>query len=138
METDPVAFQVPAEDGLVEFFASSMEAMSGDEAVLVAESAGEILGFAAGRVLRPENDAAWQIQRELSALRLLIDVVAVAEPFRRRGVGTVLVRAIEEWGRARGASVAAVDGNWENGVAVGFYESRLGYRRRSLSLRKAL
>ena len=137
-ETDEAAFQVPVEDGLAEFFVSSLEAMADDETVLVAERGGEVLAFVSGRVLGPEDDARWQIQRELAARRLVIDVVAVSEPFRRRGVGSLLVGAIEEWARRRGAKVAAVDGNWENGVAVGFYETRLEYRRRGLTLRKRL
>jgi GNAT superfamily N-acetyltransferase len=138
VETDATAFQVPVEEGLAEFFVSSLEGMPDDETVLVAERDGEVLGFASARVLEPERDPRWQIQCELSARRLLIDVVAVSEPFRRERVGTALVRAVEDWARQRGAAVAAVDGNWENGVAVGFYEARLGYRRRSLTLRKAL
>lgn len=136
--TDATAFQVPVEEGLAEFLVSSLEAMEADETVLVAERDGEVLGFVSGRVLNPEGDAQWQIQRELAARRLLIDVVAVSEPHRRHHVGSALVGAIEDWARRRGAAVAAVDGNWENGVAVGFYEARLGYRRRGLTLRKAL
>ena len=138
VETDATAFQVPEEDGLAEFFVSSLEDMGDDETVLVAERDGDVLGFVSGRVLQPEGDAQWQIQRELAARRLLIDVVAVSETHRRQRVGSALVRAIEDWARSRGAVVAAVDGNWENGVAVGFYEARLGYRRRGLTLRKAL
>jgi GNAT superfamily N-acetyltransferase len=138
VETDAAAYQVPVEDGLHEWFESSLDAMPNDETVLVAERDGEVLGFISARVLEPQSDARWQIQRELSARRLLIDVVAISEPFRRRRVGTALVRAVEEWGRRRGATVAAVDGNWENGVGVGFYEGRFGYRRRGLTLRKAL
>jgi ribosomal protein S18 acetylase RimI-like enzyme len=138
VETDAAAFQVPVEDGLAEWFVSSLDVMQDDETVLVAERYGEVLGFLSARVLGPQSDAQWQIQRELSVRRLLIDVVAISEPFRRQRVGTALVRAVEEWGRRRGAAVAAVDGNWENGVAVGFYEAQLGYRRRGLALRKAL
>lgn len=138
VETDAIAFQVPVEEGLAEFFVASLAAMDDDETVLVAERDGEVLGFVSGRVLNPEDDAQWQIQRELGTRRLLIDVVAVSEPYRGRRIGSALMGAIEDWGRRRGAAVAAVDGNWENGVAVGFYEARLGYRRRGLTLRKAL
>lgn len=65
--TDATAFQVPVEEGLAEFLVSSLEAMEADETVLVAERDGEVLGFVSGRVLNPEGDAQWQIQRELAA-----------------------------------------------------------------------
>ena len=138
VETDATAFQVPVEEGLAESFAASLEAMDDDEVVLVAERDGEVLAFVSARVLEPADDAQWQIQRELAVRRLHIDAVAVSEPYRRQRVGSALVRAIEESARRRGCAVAAVDGNWENGVAVGFYEAGLGYRRRGLTLHKAL
>jgi hypothetical protein len=72
VETDATAFQVPVEEGLAEFFVSSIEAMGDDETVLVAERDGEVLGFVSG-VCWTEGEARWQIQRELAARRLLID-----------------------------------------------------------------
>ncbi len=88
------------------------------------------------RMLDPDPDAHFQLQRELAQHRLAIDALAVVEGSRRGGIGSALVRAAEAWGRAKGATVIVVDGNWSSGVAEAFYERALGYKRRGLTLRK--
>ena len=50
--------------------------------------------------------------------------------------GGGITLAAEDWGRGRGATAIVVDANWSTGVAEGFYERALGYRRRGLTLRK--
>jgi GNAT superfamily N-acetyltransferase len=133
-------FQVPDEDGLVDWLESGIEAMSGDPdlALLVADVDGVVAGWVGARLVTPVSDARWQLQRELAATRLIVDAVAVGEEHRGAGTGVELVLAAEEWGRERGATIAVADGNAHSGVVPRFYESRLGYRRRSVSLRKAL
>jgi GNAT superfamily N-acetyltransferase len=72
---------------------------------------------------------------------LIIDwlsVVAVADDHRRQGVGTILMEAAEEWGRQRGAVVAATDTNLHSPLSVPFYEDRMGYLRQAVILRKTL
>jgi GNAT superfamily N-acetyltransferase len=133
-------FQVPEGDGLVDWLECGVEAMESDPdlALLVAERDGEVIGWVGARLVTPVSDARWQLQRELASTRLIIDAVAVAEPHRGAGAGVDLVLAAERWGRERGATVAVADGNWASGIVPRFYEGRLGYRRRSVSLRKAL
>jgi len=133
-------FRVPDEEGLVGWLECGVEAMTADPdlALLVAEREGTVVGWVAARVITPVSDARWQLQRELAVTRLIVDAVAVAEPHRGAGTGIDLVRAAEDWGRERGATVAVADGNWASGMVQRFYEGRLGYRRRSVSLRKAL
>lgn len=133
-------FQVPDEDGLVDWLECGVEAMEADPdlALLVAEVDGTVVGWVGARLVVPVSDARWQLQRELAVTRLIIDAVAVAEEHRGSGTGVDLVQAAERWGRERGASIAVADGNWASGVVPRFYEARLGYRRRSVSLRKAL
>ena len=140
VEIDAGDFQVPDEAGLVDWLESGVEAMEEDHdlALLVAELDGEVVGFVGCRMATPISDARWQLQTELAKMRLIVDAVCVAEDHRGAGAGIELVGAAEDWGRERGASIAVVDGNWASGVAPRFYESRLGYRRRSVSLRKAL
>jgi GNAT superfamily N-acetyltransferase len=47
---------------------------------------------------RPAPDAHRPLQRELSMARLVVNLLAVTEGYRRRGVGTALMEAAEEWG----------------------------------------
>ena len=133
-------FQVPDEDGLVDWLEYGVEAMASDQdlALLVEEIDGEGGGWVGGGLVLPVSDARWQLQRELAVTRLIVDAVAVGEEHRGSGTGAELVLAAEEWGRERGATIAVADGNAHSGVVPRFYESRLGYRRRSVSLRKAL
>ncbi|MDQ5807533.1 MAG: GNAT family N-acetyltransferase [Actinomycetota bacterium] len=140
VEVSEQDFQVPDEDGLVDWLECGVEAMESDPdlALLVAEVDGEVVGWVGARLVTPVSDARWQLQRELATTRLIIDAVAVAAEHRGAGTGVDLVQAAERWGRERGASIAVADGNWASGVVPRFYEARLGYRRRSVSLRKPL
>ena len=136
----PADFQVPDEEGLVDWLESGIETMECDRdlALLVAEDDGDVIGWVGARLVTPVSDARWQLQRELATTRLIVDAVVVGEGHRGAGAGVDLVLAAERWGRENGATVAVADGNWASGVAPRFYEARLGYRRRSVSLRKAL
>ena len=140
VEISAADFQVPDEDGLVDWLECGVEAMESDQdlALLVGERDGEVVGWVGARIVTPVSDARWQLQRELATTRLIIDAVVVAEGHRGAGAGAELVLAAERWGRERGATVAVADGNWASGIVPPFYEKRLGYRRRSVSLRKAL
>ena len=140
VEVDPEDFRVPDEDGLVDWLECGVEAMESDPdlALLVCEDGDEVIGWVSARVITPVSDAPWQLQRELAATRVIIDAVAVAEEHRGSGTGVALVEAAERWGRDRGATIAVADGNWASGIVPRFYEGRLGYRKRSVSLRKAL
>jgi len=53
--------------------------------------------------------------------------IAVAEAARRQGWGTLLLRAVEDEGLARGAACAILDVRVTNTAALALYE-RLGYR----------
>lgn len=140
VEVSPTDFQVPDEDGLVDWLECGVEAMEADQdlALLVGERDHEVVGWVGARLVTPVSDAKWQLQRELAMTRLIIDAVAVSEEHRGSGAGVDLVLAAERWGRERGATVAVADGNWASGLVPRFYESRLGYKRRSVSVRKAL
>ena len=140
VEIDPRDFQVPDEEGLVDWLECGIEAMESDRdlALLVAEVGEEVVGWVSARLVTPASDARWQLQREYATTRLVLDAVVVGEQHRGVGAGLELVRAAEEWGRERGAVVAVADGNCASGIVPRFYEARLGYRRRSVSLRKPL
>jgi GNAT superfamily N-acetyltransferase len=99
---------------------------------------GQVVGMVDATVAPARPDGRWQLQRALSQTRLLINALAVADGYRRRGVGTALLTAAEEWGRRRGATVAMTDTNLRSPLSVPFYEDRMGYLRQAVVLRKTL
>jgi GNAT superfamily N-acetyltransferase len=89
-------------------------------------------------VQRPRPDGRWQLQRDQSRTRLLINALAVAEDYRRQGVGTLVMNAAEDWARSNGATVALTDTNLHSDLSVPFYEQRMGYLCQAAILRKPL
>jgi GNAT superfamily N-acetyltransferase len=135
----PDVIQEPDADGLAEWFEQAIgEERTDDTRWLVAERDGAVIGMVEAAVLRPVPDAHRQIQRDLSRTRLAVNLLVVTEGYRRRGVGTALMEAAEEWGRHRGAVMAVTDTNLSSPLSVPFYEERMGYRRQAVLLRKAL
>ena len=91
------------------------EMLAGGGCVLVAESAGEVIGFVCA--LAPDEAGSVYVNN-LHAL-----------PDRKgRGTGTALLEATMRWARAAGASAMHLKVLETNGAAIGFYESR-GWRR---------
>jgi len=45
---------------------------------------------------------------------------------------------VEQWGRANGATLIALDTYIGSPLSVPFYEERMGYRRQAVIFRKAL
>jgi GNAT superfamily N-acetyltransferase len=134
----PDVIQEPDGDGLAEWFEQAIgDERTDDTRWLVAERDGTVIGVVEATVLRPAADAHRQIQRDLSRTRLAVNLLVVTEGYRRRGVGTALMEAAEEWGRHRGAVVAVTDTNLSSPLSVPFYEERMGYRRQAVLLRKA-
>jgi GNAT superfamily N-acetyltransferase len=140
---DPVHFQVPATEGLVEFFESALGATSegsgsADALRLVAERDGQVAGWLSAHIEHPAASAAHQTVRELGWTRLMVDSVMVDQPLWRQGIGTALLEAAEAWGRDRGAEVARLNTYPGSTVSVPFYERHMGYQRRSILFQKAL
>jgi ribosomal protein S18 acetylase RimI-like enzyme len=75
--------------------------------------------------------------REVGVRRLSVDALAVAERFRRQGVGRMLMEAAERWGRRRGAELVVLDTWIDSPLSVPFYDA-LGYRRRQIKFDKPL
>jgi GNAT superfamily N-acetyltransferase len=104
---------------------------------LVAELDDEIAGYVEATIQEPPAWGRFFSSRDVRERRLYINALLTAEPYRRRGVGTRLVEAAEEWGRERGATVALLDTSYESPLSVPFWE-RMGYGRRSIIFRKRL
>jgi ribosomal protein S18 acetylase RimI-like enzyme len=96
---------------------------------LVAESAGEAVGYLAGRMgerttLRPVEVA------ELESMYVL-------EGYRGKGVGARLVDEFLGWAGSRGAERASVVAYAANERAIRFYQ-RAGFRPKSVSLERVI
>ncbi len=136
---DADAFQVPEAAGLVAWFEELLgRARSEDSSWLVAELDGRVVGDVAARLEYPVEDAERQLLRDLGRVRLSVDALSVDEAFRRRGVGERLMRAVEGWGREKGAVRSVLSTYHASPLSVPFYEQRMGYERRSIVFEKRL
>lgn len=88
-----------------------------ERCLFVAESDGELAGFAVGKVI----DAGADRLAELES-------VAVRNEMRRQGVGQALCHAVGEWCRAQGATVLELEVRAANAGAGALY-GRLGFER---------
>jgi GNAT superfamily N-acetyltransferase len=137
-EMNPETFQVPNDDGLVEWFESFLdESPKENELSLVGELDGEVVGSLEGRIEEPMETANRQMLRELGETRLVVNAMGVDPAHWRSGIGTALMRAAEEWAKERGATRSGLDTYLDSPVSVPFYE-KLGYRRHSINFRKRL
>ncbi len=134
----PDLFQVPQEDGLAAWLEDGLLNVPAEELILVAEYAGQAVGFIHAVIQPPLESAARQFVRDVAYPRLSIPALVVQQAYWRHGIGTQLLTAAEEWGRSRGASIALLDTYSESPISLPFYEQRMGYQRRAIHLRKSL
>lgn len=135
----PDYFKQPDEAGLVDFIENDAEWRDSPKNLcLVADIGGEVAGYIEATIQPPMDTAQWQSQRDLTAPRLFIGFVQTADRFKRSGVATGLVEAVEQWGREQGAVVAICDTYIDSPLSVPFWEARMGYERRAVILRKRL
>jgi GNAT superfamily N-acetyltransferase len=87
-------------------------------AVLVAEIGGQVVGMVTGQLL---------VSTAEGGATVLVEDMVVTEAVRHRGVGRALLRAVEEWAAAHGASRLQLLADRENLPALRFYEAR-GWR----------
>jgi GNAT superfamily N-acetyltransferase len=138
-ELDPDVGQVPGAAGLDDWFEQSLARPRPPGKIwLVAELGGQVTGFVEGVVEPPGPDAAWQIQRDLSRYRLMVGVLAVSAAFRKMGIGTALMLAIEDAARSQGAQVSLLDTSVRSDLSVPFYEHQMAYSRRAVIFRNTL
>ena len=138
-DLDPDAFQVPATDGLADWFEASARRDQDPETLrLVAVVDGTVVGIVVAHLESPHPEADKQLPRDLGRIRLHVDALSVGESARRSGVATQLMRAAEEWGRRHGATVALLETYGASPLSVPFYEQRMGYDRHAVIFRKRL
>jgi GNAT superfamily N-acetyltransferase len=126
-ELDPERFKVPA--GQPELESARW---------LVADDGGRIVGFAAGRIIRPHPEADLQPLTDAAATRLGIEAVFVAPEDRGQGIAAALIAALEEWARDEGAGVVLAESAFDSPLAVRFWDGADGYAPTSVRYRKRL
>jgi len=136
----PALFQYPDPDGLAPWLERRALAVAAreDRCYFVAERERAVAGFVTAHLERPLHEAARQFLRDAGQTRATVDALVVAERYRRRGVGTRLLGAVEAWARGQGAAVVLLDTSGHSELSVPFYEERMGYERVEVRFRKAL
>jgi GNAT superfamily N-acetyltransferase len=130
---------VPEHDAMVEWLAKALEEQVPDGSLwLVAELDGETVGDAQAELHEPATNAAIQPGLDPGRRRAHLHYLAVQARHRSRGIGSRLLRAVEEWAREKGAELLLTDTNLRSNVgAVEFYE-RHGFQKQAVILRKTL
>jgi len=132
-------FRIPSGEGLAEWFEGLLTPPgSEDEIKLACELDDLVVGFLDGELIGPAEDAERQMVIAMSLRRLSIGALAVERSSWRRGCGTTLLEAAEEWGRERGAEAVTLVTYERSPVSVPFYERGMGYSRGGLSFHKDL
>jgi GNAT superfamily N-acetyltransferase len=138
IELDPASFQLPAADGLADWFDGLHASTPPDACRLVAELDRELVGLAGATLLLPSDSARYQLLRGLSRPRASVGALAVAASHRRAGVGSALLTAVEEWAAAAGATELSLDTYHASPLSIPFYDSRPGWSRHGVIYRKSL
>jgi GNAT superfamily N-acetyltransferase len=135
-ELDSERFKAPSTNGLEAWIAAGLDRPS--ERWLVAETEGEIAGYAVGTIAGPHPEADFKMLTDAAAIRLGINVVHASAAQRRKGVATALIGALENWGRGQGAEIVLAETDINNPVAIPFWDNASGYARTSVRFRKRL
>ena len=103
---DASTFAVPDDDGLATWLVDELRDQADPERrlVLVADVAGDAVGFVVAGLVGAHPAPERQMQRDLAARGVRIEALAVRRDHWRRGVGTRLVTAVEDWAANRGAA----------------------------------
>ena len=68
----------------------------------------------------------------------MVEALVVERSSWRHGIGTQLMRAVEDWASARGATLSSVDTYVHSPVSMPFYEQGMGYAQRRVTFQKRL
>jgi GNAT superfamily N-acetyltransferase len=136
IDLDPERFKYPAGD-VVGWFESELQRPIPANAVwLVADADGAAIGEVEASILEPIENAEIQSQRDVGLRRAYVNYLAVQAVHRNHGVGSLLMEAVEQWAKERGAELILTDTRLD-GLPVRFYEKN-GYTQQSVILRKRL
>jgi GNAT superfamily N-acetyltransferase len=131
---DPERYLVPAAETIAERYRESRQLPEepGAGITLVAELAGEIVGFVDARLDQSPDP----MHREMTYCHVV--EIAVSVLHQSQGIGGRLLRGAEDWGRAQGAEFASLEYLAANMHAGDFYQRRMGYHPASILAIKRL
>lgn len=96
--------------------------------VKVAEAGGKVIGMCSAQLLVSTAEGAYSA---------LVEDMVVTESLQKRGVGSVLLNAVTEWSRLRGATRMQLLADKDNNPALSFYEKQGWSGTKLICLRKA-
>jgi GNAT superfamily N-acetyltransferase len=135
---DPDNFQIPSEAGLADWFEQHNVTDDPNALRLAATVHDEVAGFVLAELQAPLPHADRQMVRAVTCASVYVSALVVADRYRRSGIGTALMTAVEEWAASHGANLVSLDTNLRSPLSVPFYENKLGYTRHAVIFRKAL
>jgi ribosomal protein S18 acetylase RimI-like enzyme len=97
-----------------------------------------VVGVLSAELHEPIDPAGRELQTDFNRWRLHVNSLGVLATHRRHGVGSALMQAVEEWGRARGAEVVILETETNNPTSVPFYEQRMGFSAQAFVYRKEI
>lgn len=121
----PGQFREPEQPGLADWFEVGIAQTGPGVLRAMAEVGGEVVGLAHALIRKPSDPPGVALAVTSLQARVSLEDLVVAEPIRGEGVGTALVRYVQEWGRANGATAMTLSSD-ADGPARRFYE-RLGF-----------
>jgi len=138
-KVEPDRFRPPDRIAAVEWLTRVLAKPVPDgELWLVAELDGEAVGDAQAQLQDPVTDATVQPGLDVGRRRVYLGYLAVQAEYRSQGIGGLLLNAVEDWARAKGAELLVTDTNLRSNFgAVDFYESH-GFEQQAVILRKTL
>jgi GNAT superfamily N-acetyltransferase len=136
---EPDRFQTPDRIVLVTWLEQALaEQLSDDTLWLVAEADGSAVGDVQAQLHEPGSDAAVQPSLDIGRRRVHLDYLAVQAGHRSRGIGGLLLQAVEQWARKKDAELLLTDTNLRSNLgAVEFYEKHR-FVQQAVILRKVL
>lgn len=95
--------------------------------ILVAEKEGRVIGMCSGQLL---------ISTAEGGLSLLVEDVVVSQSWQQKGIGTMLLEALEAWGQKKNALRLQLLADKTNGNGLEFYHKRAWRRTQLICLCK--
>jgi ribosomal protein S18 acetylase RimI-like enzyme len=132
-QLDPARYFVPGAEAITHRYRNRQQHPADKEsATLVAELDGNIVGFIDARLEQFPDP----MHRPI--VYCYVSEIAVTSTYRSQGIGALLLKAGEDWGRRRGARFALLEYHPANVRAGAFYERRMGYSVASITVIKHL